>query len=201
MLLHCLMGLMAGVVIGGDMPQETTVKELEKLQGVWKIARVEQDGKTDNSLKEGTVTISGIQFTTRSGETVLRKGTVALDPFKEPKTIDLTYEDGPQKGKSSRGIYSLDGTCWTLVFGPPGKSRPTAIQPKPNSGQRLMVLQSSGVERIGQPQDPQKGPPARLAVSPLGLAVPGELAQRKHHLFFLSDQLPIKAFTVVVGPE
>jgi len=195
------MGLLAGVVIGGDMPQETTLNELEKLQGVWKIATVEQNGKTDNSLKEGTVTISGNQFTTKSGETVLRKGTVALDPFKEPKTIDLTYEDGPQKGKSSLGIYNVNGSSWILVFGPPGKSRPTSIQQKPTSGQRLMVLQSSDLQRLSQPQDPQKGPPARLAVSPLGLATPGELSKRKHHLFFLCDQMPINAFTLVVDPE
>jgi uncharacterized protein (TIGR03067 family) len=127
--------------MGADVLQETTLKELEKMQGVWKITSVEQDAKADNSLKEGTVTISGNQFTTKLGDTVLRKGTVALDPSKEPKTIDLTYEDGPKKGNSSLGIYNLDGTSWTLVFGPPGKSRPTTFQRKPNSGQRLMVLQ------------------------------------------------------------
>ncbi|HEV3204043.1 MAG TPA: TIGR03067 domain-containing protein [Gemmataceae bacterium] len=143
MKLHCILSLMAGMLIGGDMPQDTAPKELEKLQGVWKIATVEQDGSPNDSFKEGTVTISQNQFTTKSGDVVLRKGTVTLDPSKEPKTIDLTYEDGPQKGKSSLGIYNLSGNSWLLVFGPPGKSRPTAFQRKPNSGQRLMVLQSA----------------------------------------------------------
>ena len=53
------------------------------------------------------------------------KGKIDTDakPF---AAIDLVIEDGPEeaKGKTSKGIYKLDGEKLTLCVSVPGKDRP-----------------------------------------------------------------------------
>jgi len=138
---QCLASIFAGLLIGADPPIDTVQEEIEKLQGTWQIITADEGAKPDGSLKDAQVTISGNQFTTKSGEKILRQGTIMIDPTCEPKTIDLMYVDGPYKGKSSLGIYNLNGNSWVLVFSPPGKSRPASLQ-RGASNQKFLVLKS-----------------------------------------------------------
>jgi uncharacterized protein (TIGR03067 family) len=140
MKLHVLVLGSALMLLGAGPAADQSQKELVRFQGVWIIASSEQDGRSDPSSPDTRVIISADEFTTKMGNRPLRRGTLKLDATKQPKTIDLTYIDGPQKGQSSLGIYRLEGDSWVLAFSIPGKARPTSFDHRIKAGIRYMVL-------------------------------------------------------------
>jgi hypothetical protein len=71
----------------------------------------------------------------KRGDEIIAAGTSKLDPSKNPKALDSTYTEGPDKGKTFKGIYQLDGD--TMKFcrpGSPGDERPTEFKSTPGSG-------------------------------------------------------------------
>jgi len=143
MKLHVLILGSVLMLLGADPASDQGQKELARFQGTWMITTAEQDGRPDPSAKDTRVIISADQFTTKVAERALRHGTLRFDPTKQPKAIDLTYTDGPQKGQSSMGIYQLDGDSWVLAFSIPGKGRPTSFDHRIKTGIRYMVLKRS----------------------------------------------------------
>ena len=68
------------------------------------------------------------------------KGTFSIDPSKKPKTIDVKFREGPEKGNTSLGIYELDGDDLKLCLSVTTKERPTEFSAKPKSGHGFEVL-------------------------------------------------------------
>ncbi len=107
-------------VAGGD---------LKALQGDWHIVDFQQDPPAPpqvlSGLKVVTVTFAGDSMTFDHGSAVPggRKETVTikLDASQNPKTIDSTNADGPLKGQTNTGLYSLEGDVLKLHL---GASRP-----------------------------------------------------------------------------
>jgi uncharacterized protein (TIGR03067 family) len=140
----CVMVAMAalcGVALaapGGDAQ-----KDLQTLQGTWQIDTVqESDGKlgSDEKIKALTFAFNGdtLKLTTNGEPVVTYK--VKVDPSKNPKAIDLTYQDGPEKGKTEPGIYQAEAGKLTLCLNDAGKERPTAFATKSGSKITLVVL-------------------------------------------------------------
>jgi internalin A len=127
--------VLVGSLIAADDPKDVAKKELESLQGDWIVASAEQNGKPDETRKDAQVTIAGNQFT-RATKSLTVKGTLQLDPSKNPKALDLTYADGPDKGTMLQGIYKLEKDTWTMCLA----ARPTEFSSKPSTGQLLIVL-------------------------------------------------------------
>jgi len=83
--------------------------------------------------------VQGNTFTTISmGATY--GGTLAIDAAKLPKTLDLSFKSGPEKGNNSFAIFELDGDTWKLCTTVTGKTRPAAFSAKPGSGHAHEVL-------------------------------------------------------------
>jgi uncharacterized protein (TIGR03067 family) len=53
-----------------------------------------------------------------------------IDLTASPKTMDLTFTEGPQTGKTALGIYKVEGDTYRLCRAAPGK--PTPAQSEPN---------------------------------------------------------------------
>jgi uncharacterized protein (TIGR03067 family) len=132
----------------------------EKLQGTWVWVEAERGGKKAGAdeIKDFKMVFRGDKLSVDPGGDN-REGTFKLDPAQKPKTIDLMLEDGPEKGKTIRGIYSLDGDTLKLCFDDMGDNdRPTDFTSK--EGTRLvMVVLRRQAEDKGKEKPPVKEPP------------------------------------------
>lgn len=87
----------------------------EAIQGTWRIVSFIFDGqpRAEDTYKDLRLEIKGDKYLiTEGGETASR--TFKLDPTKKPKTMDVTYDDGPNKGKTNHAIYALEGDSLTI---------------------------------------------------------------------------------------
>jgi uncharacterized protein (TIGR03067 family) len=95
-------------VLGDDAAD----KEKKKLQGAWVATALRQgDIETPRDvIAKGkvTLTIDGDKFVFETPKET-HKGTVAIDPSKSPKTMDLTIPTKDGKGKVIQCIYEWDG--------------------------------------------------------------------------------------------
>jgi uncharacterized protein (TIGR03067 family) len=114
-------------------------KELEKFQGKWATASVTVDGKEEDEIKDRFLVIKGEKATFLYQDNERGTGSMTLDPGKSPARLDFTYEDGPAKGKTLKGIYKFEGDTLTLCYGGFGKDRPTEFASKAGSGTILIV--------------------------------------------------------------
>jgi len=120
------------------------VKEIDRLQGAWEIVSLEVEGATmgESAFRGSRIVVQGNKFTSVSmGATY--KGTMKIDAGKEPKALDLLFEEGPEKGNRSLAIYELDGETWKICLTLSGKTRPTAFATKPGSRLALETLKRS----------------------------------------------------------
>jgi uncharacterized protein (TIGR03067 family) len=130
-----------GLLLGADKPADEAKKEIKKFQGTWKFDSVEAEGKklSLDMFKDSTLVIKDDKFTFTEGKET-HKGTFKVDVSKKPKTIDITFTEGPEKGKTIIGIYELEGDTYKVCLDPEGKKRPAKFATKEGSGIVLEVL-------------------------------------------------------------
>ena len=116
---------------------ESRAREKETLQGMWAPISLVEDGNEQPSedLKRLRLTIKGNTYVYSLDERSFR-AVYTNDPAKTPKQMDITFEDGPQKGKTMLAIYSLHGDELKICG---GFTRPTEFSSKPNSEMILFV--------------------------------------------------------------
>jgi len=136
--------MMIGVVLmlAAVDTDEEVKKELAKFEGTWKYVCVESEKMkvSEDALKGLRLKIQGDKFTvTGENADAAFSGTFKVDPSKKPKTIDVTFSDGPEKGKTTLGIYELEGDTYKACIDPAGKARPTEFAIKPGSGHALVI--------------------------------------------------------------
>ncbi len=127
--------LLAGLGVAAD-----DKGDLDKLQGTWVRASIERDGKPSpaDELKNSRLTLKGDKYTLDDGKEK-RTGTFKLDATKTPKTLDIISDAGPNKGKTLKAIYKIEGDTFTYCVAPPDKDRPTEFSGKEGTGHTLLV--------------------------------------------------------------
>jgi uncharacterized protein (TIGR03067 family) len=123
--------------------QDAAEKEMDRLQGTWKLVTVEINGKEERLGASQTLAITKnkmvVKTPDRSEETLCK-----LDPTKKLKTIDIVHEgkQDPERKGTMLGIYRLEGETLTICTNAIGSDpRPTAFKTKPADGLTLLVYQ------------------------------------------------------------
>jgi uncharacterized protein (TIGR03067 family) len=139
-LVPVLMILSTTLCWAADAKEEAVKKEMDRLQGTWKILKSSKEGraKSEEELKRMQVVIAGDKLTVKEstgGETTTP---FTIDPGKKPPTIDITLE----KSKPTiYGIYELDKDTLKICFSLVGNKRPDKFVASENSGTGLLILQ------------------------------------------------------------
>jgi uncharacterized protein (TIGR03067 family) len=118
-------------------------KELEALDGTWKVEAFTVDGMKlpDELIKKVMFVIKDGKYTITIDGKEEETGTIKLDPDKTPKTIEFGITGGKDKGKKQPGIYKLDGDTFTFCMAHPGETeRPTKLESAKDSKTVLSVL-------------------------------------------------------------
>lgn len=130
--------LIVGLALVGFAASQECAGEDAKseLEGTWHLVYFERDGKELKVQGETQSMFTGDKFVVKRGDKVIAAGTFKLDPSKKPKTLDAAYTEGPDKGKTFKSIYQIDGDLLKFCrAGTPDEDRPTEFKTKPESGQ------------------------------------------------------------------
>jgi uncharacterized protein (TIGR03067 family) len=95
---------------------------LKPFQGTWMSSGEGIEATWTFEGEKVKATVAGMDYTCKA----------KLDADAKPHpTIDLLIEDGPEesKGKTSKGLYKLEGEKLTLCVSAPGKDRPKEFAP------------------------------------------------------------------------
>ncbi|HEX5270730.1 MAG TPA: TIGR03067 domain-containing protein [Gemmataceae bacterium] len=132
--------LVVAVLCAGLAFAEESKKDLDKLQGVWARSSIVRNGKQvpADDFKNAKLTLKGDKYTLDEGKET-RTGTFKLDGSKNPKTLDIISDAGPNKGKTLKGIYKIEDDTFTYCVAGPDKDRPTEFSSKEGSGHTLLV--------------------------------------------------------------
>src|SRR3989442_16035736 len=76
--------------------------DLDRLQGAWNITSLEVDGQSMPAPTGACIVIEGSRFQSL-GMGAVYEGKVEVDGTKKPKTFDLLFTAGPEKGNRSLG--------------------------------------------------------------------------------------------------
>jgi uncharacterized protein (TIGR03067 family) len=134
--------------------------DLKKLQGTWYIVSLEMEGQK-YPTGGSKIVIRGDRFVSLNMGAEY-EGSVSVDETQTPKTFDLLFEKGPEKGNKSLGIYELDGASWRICLGLTGKRRPTKFAAEKGTGHALELLQRDDDREKPAPIDEHAPPVAEL---------------------------------------
>jgi uncharacterized protein (TIGR03067 family) len=139
MKLRAFLVLAVAFLVAADAPKEDVKKEKEKLKGAWKVVSLEVEGK-EQKKEEVTFTFADDNLTIAFKDDK-KTANYKLEPTTKPTSIDMVPDDGPEKGKTLKGIYVVDGEMLKLCFAKqPDNARPSEFATKKESGSVLIVL-------------------------------------------------------------
>jgi uncharacterized protein (TIGR03067 family) len=139
-----LVTALAATASADDAKNEAIEKYHKAIEGTWRVISLEVNGVkvSDEDVKKMTI-VNGSDgtwaFRTDGQDTL--KGTSSVDPTKDPRQIELTPDEGENKGQQYVGIYELTENTRKLCVAPPGRDRPTQFTSNPGTDHVLIVLE------------------------------------------------------------
>jgi uncharacterized protein (TIGR03067 family) len=113
-----------------------------ELAGTWQAVSYSLDGvkASDDDMKKIKLAIDadGKTSASRNGQ-VFIASTTKIDPTSAPMTIDVTFTEGGDKGRTALGIYKIEDDVLTICRAAPDQPRPSAFASEPGSGHTLMA--------------------------------------------------------------
>ena len=140
--MKCSFPVLTGLILLGltASQQGTAGDAKSELEGTWDVVYLEREGKYLKPQPNTRTINTGDKFVVKVGDKVIAAGTATLDPSKKPKAVDVTYTEGPDKGKSFKGIYQVEGDtakfCRPVA---PDQERPTEFDTSPEKGGFMIV--------------------------------------------------------------
>ena len=110
-------------------------------RGAEAMAKTLRKPLPEDIVKQLKLTLTKDRYKTEKGQVLLFDGVYKIDPGQRPKHIDITAPEGEQAGKTSKGIYALEGETLRMCYA--DKDRPKDFESKPGSGATLVVWKRS----------------------------------------------------------
>jgi uncharacterized protein (TIGR03067 family) len=133
-----LMIVAAGALalFAGDDAKE---KDKKQMEGVWIPAEGEIFGQKvpAGDLEKIRLTLKGDKYIAAVGDMV-DEGVCKIDPSTKPKQLDITSENGPNKGKTILAIYEITDDTLRVCYDVGGQARPTDF--KTEQAARLLLV-------------------------------------------------------------
>jgi RNA polymerase sigma factor (sigma-70 family) len=132
-----------------DRSNKAMEADLQKLDGMWRLVKLEIGGKAVDPEIWGRNVRREFSGTTVQFHSGLRvtKSEISIDPSKTPKCIDETWVTGAR----THGIYELQGDTLRLFLVPADEQRPSEFKTKEGTQQALATY-----ERVKPADDPAK---------------------------------------------
>jgi uncharacterized protein (TIGR03067 family) len=155
--------------------------DLDRIQGSWHVTALESDGAAvpRPAFDRAHLAVKGKAFTSK-GMGAVYTGTIELKSSTKPKSLDLIFASGPQKGTRNLGIYTLERDRWVICLATRGTKRPGKFATKPETGLALETLERGAPPKQAKlkaepapktaPAKPAKGVAARAAKEPAAKA-------------------------------
>lgn len=126
-------GLATGLLMATVGLARDAETEQERFQGNWNMVQGFQKGEkiSEQAVKDARLMLFEDRHTVWVDGQFMA-GAHKLDPSQSPKTIDVTDDRGPYKGKTCKGIYELEGDRMRVAFAAPGEDRPKEFSESAN---------------------------------------------------------------------
>lgn len=120
------------------LAQNQASAEFTKLQGAWTVTASERNGKADNSIKGGVLTITDHRFALHTAAGNDFKGELKIDAAASPHQLDFLHENGT----TWQAIYTVDDDIFKLnyVDAASKEKRPTIFATSAGSGSAIVVM-------------------------------------------------------------
>lgn len=121
--------LALGVGWVGGAPCDRPVSAEEGLIGTWKAIALEQNGEpvTLENAQDTRLVFTAKTYAIRKGKDTLERGAYHVEAGPGLASIDLRPENGPDKGRTLKGVYQIEGGALLMCIGTPSAPRPTAL--------------------------------------------------------------------------
>jgi uncharacterized protein (TIGR03067 family) len=126
------------------------VNDLRDFQGTWWAVWLAEDGRrmTADEVKRTRLTISGERFTFHLADYDLHGVIAGIDPTRTHGAVDFVADGPGATGKTSLGLYLLEGDELNVCVAPPGRERPTSFAHQRGSGHSLYLLRRFVPSRV-----------------------------------------------------
>ncbi len=127
-----------------DKDKDKDKAGLKELEGTYKLVSAEQDGKFAEKATIETVTVSikGDEFVLSASPDDKKVSKIKVTPDTKHSNIDLSPQDGLEKGKTFPGIYKVEKGEVTIAFSEKG-DRPKEFK----SDNGVMILRLKKPEK------------------------------------------------------
>jgi uncharacterized protein (TIGR03067 family) len=135
-----VIALALGAAAAAAGPEEQR-KEQAKLEGRWRVTRVEIDGEPlpPEDVRGMGLAFKGDRLVSERGGKKVEEGAYRVNPSATPKTMDVDFAEGPNKGKTWPVLYALEGDTLRICGGQAGEGRPAGFETK-GTGTILVTL-------------------------------------------------------------
>jgi uncharacterized protein (TIGR03067 family) len=132
---------------GGDDAK----KEMEKLQGTWKLTSEVDSGQNIPVDPNETFTFKGEDLINKVGNKATDEFKVKIIPGKTPKEIDLIPQKEPNKGVPSPAIYKIEGNKLIVCVNfAPGSKRPGGFDSNQTNRNIILTMEKSDAAKKGE---------------------------------------------------
>jgi len=147
--------LLVLIVVAIAQPSDAVKKDIQVLQGEWKVQWLEQDGKKVE-VRERVCVFRGNKCEWQyigDGAKATEKASFEIDPTCTPKIIDYLGPLTAPKGSKREGIYKIDGDTmiWCMNVGEGVKNRPLEFEAK--SGSNRVVIWFARIKPVEKRKD------------------------------------------------